>query len=134
MQQREEHKKYGSSWAALGALICSLAVILAAAGDHLVAGDVSHHALRIYDIANRFQFFQGIGLILLGLSIAQWGPRASWTWAGILLLLGVLFFSGGLYLVSLIGQSWAFLAPIGGMAMILSWLVFAFALWRSRSG
>ncbi|MEY2341060.1 DUF423 domain-containing protein [Acidithiobacillus sp. IBUN Pt1247-S3] len=134
MEEGNSVKKRGAIWAVLGAVFCSLSVILAAAGDHLVAGDVSHKALRIYDIANRFQFYQGVGLILLGLAVAQWGTRASWTWTGILMLIGLLCFSGGLYLVVLVGQGWAFLAPIGGMAMIFSWLLFAFSFWRSRSG
>ncbi len=134
MRDTETRKGHGTLWAATGAILCSLTVVLAAAGDHLVAGDVGHRAMRIYDIANRFQFYQGIGLILLGLAIAQWGQRRSWTWAGILMLLGVFCFSGGLYLVALLGQTWTFLAPIGGMAMIFSWLVFAFGFWRHSSG
>ena len=126
MEKSKPATAHAAIWGALGALLCSLTVVFAAAGDHLVAGDVSHEALRIYDIANRFQFYQGVGLILLGLATAQWGTRASWTWTGLLMLLGGLCFSGGLYLVVLFGQSWALLAPVGGMAMIFSWLTFAY--------
>ena len=126
-------QKNGAFWAALGAFFCALAVILAAAGDHLVAGNVGAKALRIYDIANRFQFYQGLGLIVLGLASAQWESRRLWIWTGMLMLLGMFLFSGGLYLVALIGSDYAFLAPIGGSAMILSWLLFTFGLWRCAS-
>jgi len=129
----QKSQKTGVLWAAWGAFFCAAAVILAAAGDHLVAKDVGAKALHVYDIANRFQFYQGLGLIVLGLAAAQWGERRLWTWTGVLMLLGLLLFSGGLYLVAILGRQYAFLAPIGGSAMILSWLVFAFGLWRCRS-
>ena len=121
----------GLQFAALGAFLCALAVILAAAGDHLVAGEVSKARLHTYDIANRFQFFQGIGLVLIGFAIAQWGRRRSLCLAAILMFLGVLSFSGALYLLSITGwQDWAIFAPIGGSTLILAWLAFAFGLWR----
>ncbi|MEL5850050.1 MAG: DUF423 domain-containing protein, partial [Candidatus Igneacidithiobacillus chanchocoensis] len=71
--------------------------------------------------------------IVLGLAAAQWGERRLWAWTGVLMLLGLLLFSGGLYLVAIFGRQYAFLAPIGGSAMILSWLLFALGLWRCRS-
>lgn len=124
-------RRRGLQFASLGAFLCALAVILAAAGDHLVAGEVSAARLHTYDIANRFQIFQGIGLVLAGFAIAQWGRRRSLCLAAILMFLGVVFFSGALYLLSVTGQrDWAIFAPIGGSALIFAWLTFAYGLWR----
>ncbi len=123
--------RWGALWAGMGALLCGLMVILAALGDHWVAGTVNAKSLEIYHLANRFQFYSGVGLLLLGLATSQWGRRPSWTISGVLLLIGVLCFSGGLYLVALLGQSWAIFAPIGGSSLIVAWLLFAFGLWRA---
>jgi len=129
---RNADRRRGLQFAAVGAFLCALAVILAAAGDHLVAGEVSAARLHIYDIANRFQIFQGIGLVLAGFAIAQWGRRRSLCLAAILMFFGVITFSGALYLLAVgASQGWAICAPIGGSALILAWLSFAYGLWQA---
>ncbi|MBU2857642.1 DUF423 domain-containing protein [Acidithiobacillus ferrooxidans] len=122
----------GAYFAMLGALVMALAVIAGAAGDHLVAGRVGGRALHIYDIADRFQIYHGLGLLLIGVLIRQYGRRRLLCAAGLLMALGVLLFCGGLYLLVLTGYSfWAFFAPMGGTALIFSWLLLALGIWRA---
>ncbi|MGE4530322.1 MAG: DUF423 domain-containing protein [Acidithiobacillus sp.] len=122
----------GGQVAALGALVMALAVIAGAAGDHLVAGRVSAHQLQVYDTAVRFQIYHGLGLLLVGILIRQYGKRRLLYLAAILMALGVLFFCGGLYLLVLTGQQdWAIFAPIGGTAWIVSWFLIVLSLWRA---
>ena len=124
----------GGRCAALGALAMALAVIAGAMGDHLVAGRVSAEGLHIYDIAERFQFYHGLGLLFVGLSIRQYGKSRLLYAAGGLMALGMLLFCGGLYLLVLSGERfWAFFAPLGGTALIAAWLSLALGLWRASA-
>jgi uncharacterized membrane protein YgdD (TMEM256/DUF423 family) len=122
----------GGQISALGALLVGLAIIAGAAGDHLVAGQVSRQSLHVYDIAVRFQIYNALGLVLLGILIRLWGKRRLLCASALLMALGVLFFSGGLYLLVITGQSfWAIFAPLGGTAWIVAWLLLAVGLWRA---
>lgn len=127
----ESAPRLGGRFVALGALVMALAVIFGAAGDHLVAGGVSAEGLHIYDIADRFQIYHGLGLLLIGVLIRQYGKRRLLYAAGGLMVLGILLFCGGLYLLALTSNVfWAFFAPVGGTALILSWLLLALSMWR----
>ena len=49
-------------------------------------------------------------------------------WSGWLFLLGILLFSGSLYLLSTIGiRELGVVTPFGGLAFIAGWIVFAWA-------
>ena len=49
-------------------------------------------------------------------------------WAGILLLAGIGFFSGSLYVLALSGnRMWGAVTPIGGVCFIAGWVVLAVA-------
>ena len=126
--------RLGGRFVALGALVMALAVIFSAAGDHLVASRVSAEDLHIYDIANRFQIYHGLGLLFIGVLIRQYGKRRLLYAAGGLMTLGTLLFCGGLYLLTLTGDvSWAFFAPVGGITLVLSWLSLALSMWRASA-
>ena len=130
----ESAPRLGGRFVALGALVMALAVIFGAAGDHLVAGGVSAEGLHIYDIADRFQIYHGLGLLLIGVLIRQYGKRRLLYAAGGLMVLGTLLFCGGLYLLVLTGDVfWAFFAPVGGTALILAWLLLALSMWRASA-
>jgi len=72
----------------------------------------------------------------LGLIVAAWAaerwPGAWSTWAGYLLLLGVLLFSGSLYLLVFTRVRWlGAITPLGGVAFLAGWLCLLIAAWRS---
>ncbi len=131
---RDGGGRAGGRFAALGALVMALAVIVGATGDHLVAGRVGAEGMHIYDIAERFQFYHGLGLLLVGVLIRQYGKRRLLYAAGGLMALGILLFCGGLYLLVLSGDGfWAFFAPLGGTSLIAAWLSLALGLWRASA-
>lgn len=115
----------GAAGVALGAYGAhGLAGHLEAAG--YTADDLAHR-LDIFDTAVRYQMYHAVALVLVGLALAS-RQTAWWQTAGWLMLLGVLVFSGLLYVIALAGPSWRWLGavvPIGGVAMILGWLALA---------
>jgi uncharacterized membrane protein YgdD (TMEM256/DUF423 family) len=110
----------------LGGLSAALAVSLNALGAHALAPVLSAAGKpQLFQTALQLHQMHALGLILLGLALARQPENWGWQIAAILMLLGQLLFSGNLYLTSLTGGSPAhWLTPIGGIFLILSWVVF----------
>lgn len=112
-------------WAATGALLAGLGVALGAFGAHALEPLVSEGRLATFETAVRYQTHQALGLILLALLPVRARVAAP------ILLAGTLIFSGALYLlVALDAAILGAVAPIGGAAMILAWLLAAWRLLR----
>jgi uncharacterized membrane protein YgdD (TMEM256/DUF423 family) len=118
---------------AIGALVMALATIFGALGAHALPGRLAPGQLQIYDVAVRFQFFQALGLMVLG-AVARAGYPDSLHAAVILLIAGIITFCGSLYLIAFqITLSLVVLAtPLGGILLISGWLMFAVTSWRAR--
>lgn len=114
---------------ALGALNGALAVALGAYGAH---GLKDQSAAALLQTALHYHMFHTLGLLAIG-AIAACRPGAVLlTWAGAAMLLGILLFCGSLYVHALTGyRGLGFVAPFGGIALILSWLVLAVAVLRA---
>ena len=117
----------------LGALILFIATLLGAYGTHGVQGSVNEQAWNAYQVAVEYQFYHGIGVILVGIltlnfSKSKWIKASGW-----LLFFGVLVFSGSIYTVTLAGISGgSALAPIGGLSMMGGCLALAYGVLRRR--
>ncbi len=118
------------------ALLCYAGVSLFVA---TVGGAVGSHALTSLDgrslasfeTAVEFQFFHALGLIAVAL-VGLRGIGGRWLWvAAWLIAVGTLLFSGSIYAktfgapAGIVG-----LAPYGGVALMLGWLVFAGSVLR----
>lgn len=109
--------------AKLGAGLAFLAVGLGAFGTHSLEGTLSPERLETFGTAVRYQIYHALGLLVLG-ALPQRAHRAAWP-----LFLGVLTFSGSLYLLVLTDTPWlGAVAPIGGALMLLGWAVLFFSL------
>lgn len=119
-----------------GGLVMALATICGALGAHALPGRLTPQQLEIYDTAVRFQFFQALGLLVLG-AVARGGYSDGLQAAAILLTCGIVTFCGSLYLLAFqitLGAHLvvALATPLGGILLISGWLMFAIASWRSR--
>ncbi|ACD82167.1 DUF423 domain-containing protein [Candidatus Methylacidiphilum infernorum] len=103
---------------ALAALLGCLAVICGAYGAHgLKLPPQDSHYLEMWKTAVQYHLVHVLGLLFVG-SHKQgfWLPY-------LLFLLGIVFFSGSLYILVLTKSFfWAKFTPFGGMAFILGWL------------
>jgi uncharacterized membrane protein YgdD (TMEM256/DUF423 family) len=121
---------------ATGGVLMALATIFGALGAHALPGRLTPAQLQIYETAVRFQFFQALGLLVLG-AVARGGYTAGLRAAAILLIGGIVAFCGSLYLLAFqvtLGAPLivALATPLGGVLLIGGWVVFAVASWRAR--
>ncbi len=112
----------------LGSLNAFLSVALGAFGAHGLRNKLSAEMMAIYDTAVQYHMAHALGLILVGILIRLTSPSGLLNWAGILLLAGIVIFSGSLYLLSITGLRWfGAITPIGGLSFLLGWVLLAVA-------
>ena len=121
------------SWSALAALALAVAVGLGAFGAHGLRTRLDAYSLGIWEKAVFYHFVHAIGILVAPL-LARAGLASAVTawWACLLLALGILFFSGSLYLLAVSGIRWlGAVTPIGGVLFMAGWLTLAWAALRN---
>lgn len=132
---------------ASAALLLALATVAGAIGAHALPADWPALRVHVYDTAVRYQFYQSLGLLGMGAVLGVGERRgsavnaqdaacssrsrsmlraAAWGVFG-----GTVLFCGSLYALVLQAPRWlGFVTPVGGMALICGWLLFAYGIWR----
>lgn len=112
----------------LGAFFAGLAVATGAFGAHGLEKMVTPEQLNTWEKAVRYQFYHAVGLFIVAWALTQWQGQAKWlAYAGWAFVIGILFFSGSLYLLVLTGTlklgpiNLAYITPLGGVAFVLGW-------------
>ncbi|MDY0404516.1 DUF423 domain-containing protein [Virgibacillus sp. 179-BFC.A HS] len=112
----------------LGALNGFLAVALGAFGAHGLEGKLTEHELSIWEKAVQYQMFHAGALLAVGLLAAKL-QTASLSWAGWLFFIGVVLFSGSLYIYATSKiTAFALITPIGGVAFLVGWVLLGYAV------
>lgn len=115
----------------LGAINGALAVTLGAFGAHGLKQRVEASLLETWGTASEYHFYHALALLLAGLLARQFPDAGGIVTAGWVLFAGMTVFSGSLYLLVLTGQRWlGAITPIGGIALIVGWLLLAWHLYR----
>lgn len=114
-----------------GALLSAIAIIMGAFGAHALKASLSNEMLSVYKTGVEYHMYHALGVLLVGFLLKQYPEAALITWSGGLMVVGILIFSGSLYILSITGLRWlGAITPIGGVAFILAWLLLAIDLWR----
>jgi uncharacterized membrane protein YgdD (TMEM256/DUF423 family) len=114
----------------LGAINGFLAVALGAFGAHGLEGKISEKALGTWDKAVTYQMFHTVALFVTGL-IGMKIQSGSLHMAGWLFLIGIIIFSGSLYIYSTTGiKTFAMVTPLGGVAFLIGWILLGYAVMK----
>ena len=107
----------------IAAVLCFLAVALGAFGAHSLRSTLeSRGMLDVWNKAVFYQFIHAIALLVLSL----YGTINRG--ACLLLLAGILLFSGSLYLLALTNLRWLGpITPVGGLCFLAGWAWLFFA-------
>ena len=104
-----------------GSLFCMLSVVLGAFAAHGLKSRVSEYAIGVFKTAAEYQMVHGLALIAIAILI-KWGINL--TSAGWFIIVGILLFSGSLYLLAITGYKWLGpITPVGGLCFIIGWTI-----------
>jgi uncharacterized membrane protein YgdD (TMEM256/DUF423 family) len=115
---------------AAAAVLLALATVAGALGAHALKSHWAAERLDVYETAVRYQFYHSLGLLGIGLALRTFNVGAVRA-AAVLVLLGIILFSGSLYGLTLgAPRVMGAVTPLGGVALIAGWMLFAYGAWR----
>ncbi|WP_223414015.1 MULTISPECIES: DUF423 domain-containing protein [unclassified Pseudomonas] len=105
-------------------------VALGAFAAHGLKSRLTPEYLTIFHTGVTYQLVHTLALLGVALLATQIPGRLI-TWAGASFAIGILLFSGSLYLLTLTGISkLGIITPFGGLAFLIGWLCLGLAAWR----
>jgi len=104
-----------------GAVFMALGVLLGAFGAHALKNILSPEMLAVYKTGVEYQFYHALGLLLIGL-IGFHIKSKYLSWAGLFITIGIILFSGSLYVLTLSGiKAIGAITPVGGLSFVAGW-------------
>ena len=120
-----------------GTFLAGLAVILGAFGAHGLKKIVPPETVTTFQTGVQYQMYHALALIFVGMLFEK-ADSGIMKWAGICFIIGILLFSGSLYLITLlkakntVGLSGiGIITPFGGLFFVAGWLMMFIGVWRS---
>lgn len=116
------------NWMAWGAIVAMAAVALGAFGAHGLKESLSPERLEIFHTGVRYQFYHAFALLFLGLWAKSSPENKMLSRAGIAFFIGIVLFSGSLYILSIRDLvNWPVnwlgpITPLGGVSFIVGWV------------
>ena len=121
-----------------GLILIITGIILGAFGAHGLKGKVSIEKLTAFETAVRYQLFNGVGMLALAgaSTLFRFSIKTSF-W---LILTGVILFSGSIFAMTIqellqtpISKVLGPITPLGGLMMIVGWLLILIHAMRQKS-
>lgn len=112
----------------LGAINAFLSVALGAFGAHGLEKAVEPKYLEIWKTGVTYQMFHATGLLVIGVLLGKLPGNALLSWSGWIMLIGIIFFSGSLYILTLTQKGiLGAITPIGGVCFLVAWVLLIIA-------
>jgi uncharacterized membrane protein YgdD (TMEM256/DUF423 family) len=112
-----------------GALLAGIAVILGAFAAHGLKKILNVEAISVFETGVRYQMYHAFAIIIVGILYKEYGVKQLLL-AGKFFILGIILFSGSLYLLTAIKAIkvnnflWVgAITPLGGVFFIGGWLL-----------
>lgn len=114
---------------AIAALLGGLAVAAGAFASHALTERLTPRALEVFGTSVRYQMYHALALLAIALLLGVASLNQTWLLAaGWAYIVGVVLFSGSLYLISLAGlKAVGPITPLGGLAFLVGWGCLAIA-------
>lgn len=118
--------------ATIGAFLLAVTIAIGAFGAHGLKEILDAPALNTFEVGVRYQMYHALGILILGIvpSISK-NLKQKIFW---LFIIGILFFSGSIYLLSMNSilpfetSVIGFVTPLGGLLFIMGWFLLAYGL------
>jgi uncharacterized membrane protein YgdD (TMEM256/DUF423 family) len=116
----------------IGVSAALVGVALGAFGAHALSSRVAPADLATFETGVRYQMYHALALIGLG-ALRRGRPSRWFDRAGVLFAIGIVIFSGSLYVLVLTNTRWlGAVTPLGGVAFLAGWAMFATGLLREE--
>lgn len=113
----------------IGALLGGIAVALGAFGAHGLKRIVPPDTVSTFQTGVQYQMYHALALIAVAILFEKF-PNKLMSWAGLSFCLGILLFSGSLYLLTILKatgkvglEGVGIITPFGGLFFIVGWLL-----------
>ena len=107
----------------IGAISGCLVVILGAFGAHGLKDVLDEYGNTIFEKAVLYHMFHTMAILVVGL-IEKFQPELQLSLVGLVFLIGIILFSGSLYILAVTGFKWmGMITPIGGVMFIIGWVM-----------
>jgi uncharacterized membrane protein YgdD (TMEM256/DUF423 family) len=108
-------------WIVVAAISGALAVLAGAFGAHGLRDRVTLEQVQSWATASHYHLLHSVVLLVLALYAAQSGREVQWPAS--LFTIGIVLFSGSIYLLVLTPAKWLGpVTPLGGLFLIAGWL------------
>jgi uncharacterized membrane protein YgdD (TMEM256/DUF423 family) len=118
----------------IAAVLGAISVAAGAFGAHALKQILAEKQLATFETAVRYQFYHVFALIAIGILLKE-VPNSYLLWSGRMFCIGILLFSGSLYLMTtfeVMGQTgfrWlGAITPLGGLCLIAGWILMALGI------
>ncbi|MEH6578116.1 MAG: DUF423 domain-containing protein [Amphritea sp.] len=109
-----------------------IVVTLGAFASHMLRGTLSDRLYDVFQTGVQYQMFHTLALLLVGVLLDRHRSKLL-SGSALLFALGILLFSGSLYLLAISGTRWlGAITPLGGVLFLSGWLMLAIAQIRRR--
>ncbi|MEZ5016010.1 MAG: DUF423 domain-containing protein [Flavipsychrobacter sp.] len=122
----------------VGAIFAMLAVVLGAFGAHSLKPVLTEAQLQTFETGVRYQFYHSFALLVVGITY-QYLPFRLVKLAGLLFTIGILLFSGSLYIITALKmngsvglKSFGIITPIGGLFFIAGWVTLIIGFFKKK--
>ena len=121
-------------WLVVGSIGGFLGVAGGAFGAHALKARLSEQMLANFETGTRYLLVHAVALLLVGVLAGRKNGDdllvVGWAFS-----VGMLIFTGSLWVMALTGQRWlGAITPVGGTALIIGWLALALAAAKGRLG
>ncbi|MBP1839306.1 DUF423 domain-containing protein [Formosa algae] len=121
-----------------GGILGFLSVVIGAFAAHGLKALISAESIQTFETGVRYQMYHALLLLFIGGT--SYLPEKKKAVIFYLVLIGVILFSGSIYglatnnLTGFDFKTIGFVTPIGGLLMIVGWLIMILSFFRLKSG
>ena len=121
-------------WLVVGSIGGFLGVAGGAFGAHALKARLSEQMLANFETGTRYLLVHAVALLVVGV-LASRKDGDELLVVGWAFSVGMLIFTGSLWVMALTGQRWlGAITPVGGTALIIGWLALALAAAKGQLG
>ena len=113
----------------IAAIFAAIAVLLGAFAAHGLKNVLSAESLAVLQTGVQYQFIHALALLVVAI-LAQQRALRSLCYSAAFFTVGIVLFSGSLYVLVLTSFKLGFITPIGGSFLVLGWLSLAYSALR----